>query len=203
MTDTTVNADPRRKVGVSFSRKINIEALGGPKYESAELFMYVEDYVDLDAEPADVAATLRTLASTVKATCLDESGLDWEASDDGVVIERLRNAFPGASVTAINAASTPVESSSQPTQAQALAGASEPPYAGQKLDFKADKDKLAEQREWAVARWIALGNNPFSEFYDNRESKPRSNSPDFRHKTEGISLWADNVTKAGGSIPAA
>jgi len=187
----------QRKIIVTFKRKVNIEALGGPKYESAELFMAVEDYVDLTAEPADVISTARDLASTVKATVLDEMGLEWEATEDGIVVERLRNAF-GPGVQVVPAGAGVVSSAPVAAPAPPVAGPDAPPWAGEKLDFKYDKAKLAEQREWASARFVALGTGWESEFYDNRESKKTDRHPDFRHKTHGVSIYVSDVEKAGG-----
>lgn len=192
MPDQT-SADPQRKITVTFKRKVNIEALGGPKYESAELFMAVDDYVSLDAEPADIVSTLRDLASTVKATLLDEMNLEWETTDQDVVIERLRNAFPG-SVVQNAVASAPAAVAVAPQQATSSGVPAAPPYAGEKVPFS-DKARTKEQRDWALARFLSLP-DPTTEFWDNSESKPKPTSADWRHKEHGISLWQDAIDKA-------
>ena len=190
--------DPQRKLTVTFKRKVNIEALGGPKYESAELFIALDDYVPLNAAPEDVVSVLRDMASTVKATVLDEMNLEWEATESGIVVERLRNAFPGAVVAAASTAAPVAQVASAPTPTAVSSVSAEPPYAGQKLDFRTDKAKLAEQKAWAVEDVKANG---LGKYWDNRESKPNPRSPDFRHKDFGVSLWVDDLTKAGITLP--
>lgn len=194
MTDSI--EQQQRKVTMAFKRKVNLEARGGNKYESAELFFAVEDYVPQEATAEDIVACGRQLASQVKATVLDEMGLDWEATEDGLIIESLNQAFgPGVNVTPISSAP-----SAQPQAAAQTVAADAPPYAGQRLDFQNDKDKLNEQRQWAAQRFAALGPAWESEFYDNRESKKTKNHPDFRHKQHGVSCYVSDVKKAGATI---
>jgi len=190
LTDNSKLDAQLRKVTVTFKRRVNLEPLGLPKYNDCELFMSVEDYVPMGTVPAEVVSVLRDLAATVKATVLDELGLEWETTDEDVVLEKIRREFPGAVVQP--AASTPVI---EATATPALDD--KPPFAGEKLDFRKDKEKVAAQREWAAKRFTTLS-DPWSEFYDNRQSKRSSRHPDFRHKTFGIGIYESDVKKAGG-----
>jgi hypothetical protein len=189
----TAEAQPQRKVTFAFKRKVNLENHGGGKYESAEYFMSVDDYIPQEATAEDIVAVGRELASECKALIMDEANVPWEVTEDGRVVELLRNAFgPGTNVQ-------PAQQASQAAPAPSVPQGDPPPYVGEKLDFKTDKDKLAEQRVWAAERFAALDAAWASEFYDNRQSKKTPNHPDFRHKTFGISMYESDVKKAGGA----
>lgn len=183
----------KRKVVTSYKRKVNLENQGGEKYETAEFFASVEDYVDGETSPEDIAQVLATSAFTVKSTCLEQLGLTWETSEDGMAMEILAHAF-GAGVKAQAdvgpAGGGPVDVQ-QPSHPVSVPDAN-PPYENAKLDFKTDKAKLNENRAWAAKRFLAAPD----EFYDNRADKPKPTSFDYRHKDHKIGIWEDDVTKA-------
>ena len=181
--DPTAPVTVQRKVVTSFKRHLNLG-----DYNNAELFMSIEDYVDLDADTETIVSKLRDLASTVKATLISELGLEFDVADDGVILEVLRHEF-GQQTQVVPTSQGSTEMSGRTTTNVSPT----PPHDPDSLDWKnsADKPKLDENRAWAAQLYLS---DPDS-FYDNRDSKTKNSQPDFRHKATKISIWESDVAK--------
>lgn len=190
----------KRKVVTSYKRKVNLEAHGGAKYEAAEFFASVEDYIDGETSPEEIAQVLASSAFVVKSTVLEQLGLNWESSEDGMAIEILAGAFGNevrhSTVNAEAPAGGTGPAGGGPAQVQQVQRPvavpnAEPPHDPEKINFREHKAEAAENRLWAAGRMIAG-----DDVYDNRQSKPKPSSFDYRHKATKIGFWEDDVKRA-------
>lgn len=175
---------------VSYSRKVQVR-----QYEAAEAYIAIQFDIDRDDDAAAIAEKAHLAMTAAKGVVWDELGIEYEVTEGNILQEVVRSHFGGGTV---EATSTPGPASPSPAaQAAAAAlGSAEPPHDQSKLDWKTHKTEMAENRAWAAKRFLALGDNWSSEFYDNRASKPKPTAFDYRHKATKIGIWESDLQAA-------
>ena len=157
---------------VGYERKVNLEARGGGKYESATASIFMQFEVDPTVDSDEILIEkVRHAYLLARTSVFEQLGIPFQLSD-GVAVELIGNAFPGAQVQA-PVPSPPAQAA--PTQPASVPAASAP-AAGE-----------------APASCAKCGST--EGFWDNRENKASGKfnpkSPDFkcRNKACGNGVW--------------
>lgn len=157
---------------------------GLPNYSNEEASFFLQFDTELGATAEQIIDAARSKMVVVKSVVLEQLGIEFELDDDGVIVEKgaaapapkqpdavttLREAFPGA-----------VAEPQAPTQTYSPASADVDPKTLGKY----------EQKAWLQKR---VRSHPH-EFFDNRADKASGKgnpkSPDWKHKSSGLGLWA-------------
>lgn len=95
MSDNPDTVKTRRKVGITFARKLSDGNYGG-----TEASAWVEGDVDLDASAATVAEALANLFTAAKAAVLDELGIEWHIDEETGLVRESVTPFVSAPAAA-------------------------------------------------------------------------------------------------------
>lgn len=158
---------------VGYERKVNLEARGGNAYESATASIFIQFEIDPVADSDEVMIEKTRHAYLLARThVFEQLGIPFQVSE-GVAVELIGNAFPGAQVKSVPT-SAPTPSAPTPT---APAATSPTPQAAGEAPAVCSKCGTSEG------------------FWDNRPKKASGDfnprSPDFKCKNKscGNGVW--------------
>lgn len=157
---------------VGYERKVNLEARGGEKYESATASIFMQFEIDPvnDSDEMIVEKTKHAYL-LARSAVFEQLGIPFQLSE-GVAIELVSTAFPGSTVESTGPASAPAA----PVVQSAPVAPSTPPAAGSAPDICAKCGSTEG-------------------FWDNRPKKASGQfnpkSPDFKCKNKscGNGVW--------------
>lgn len=174
---------------ILFHRTVQVRPYEVAKSEIRLAFKY-----DPDANAEGILTQTEQIDTAAKAYVYGALGLDTTV-EDGKLVEVFTSQLPGSKIIDIQARADSAQAEIERIEEDSAAN---PPHDPAKLSKKrnemseVEKAMDKENRTWAEAR---LKTHP-NEFHDNRAEKnaPGANPkwPDFKHKTHGIAVWADD-----------
>jgi hypothetical protein len=170
---------------VGFSRKVNLEARGGHKYENAEASFFLKFTTPPDAATSEIIEKAMEAFVACQGVVLTQLGIEYDLDAEGVIVEKMPEPIARPQAAPQDAV----------TQVRNAFGGGEVEHDSNVIQggFGADVDPRtldkAAQRAWAKARYQT---HP-QEFWDNRPKKAsgeyKPNASDFSHKTFKIGFW--------------
>ncbi len=128
----------------------------------------------------DDAPIVRAEMTMLKAAALEQVGVPWKVSPEGV-IQAIFDEFGGGTVE---------PRASKPRGSTVKKSA--PARGGRSAGRGAAKSAKPSQEELDEA-WAELLDDGPDGWYDNRDTKQKDSQPDFKRKSDGLALWLNSA----------